>query len=99
MLYQMLLHTPDYFRAAQLQVSPKAPEYFDTNCQLKKNPLIFQWSIKGRFDELKILSGEVVSDEEAIKTMELMERCLRLDPANRSTAAELLDDRWFSGVE
>jgi len=33
MLYQMLLHTEEDFRAAQLQVSPKAPEYFNTNCK------------------------------------------------------------------
>ncbi|KXN87240.1 Serine/threonine-protein kinase SRPK [Leucoagaricus sp. SymC.cos] len=33
MLYQMMLHTEEDFRAAQLQVSSKAPEYFNTNCK------------------------------------------------------------------
>jgi serine/threonine-protein kinase SRPK3 len=33
MLYQMMLHTEEDFRAAQLQVSPKAPEYFNANCK------------------------------------------------------------------
>jgi len=113
MLYQMMLHTEEDFRAAQLQVSPKAPEYFNANCkhsslygilidvhlsnssgQLKKNPAIFNWSIKARLDELK-----VVSDEEATAAVNLIERCLHLDPAHRSTAAELLNDCWFSGVE
>jgi serine/threonine protein kinase len=113
MLYQMLLHTGEHFRAAQLQVSPQAPVYFDTNCkrssscdipgdahlsissgQLKKNPDIFHWPIEARLSELK-----VVSDEEATATVSLIGRCLRLDPAHRSTAAELLNDRWFDGME
>lgn len=33
MIYQMMLHTGEDFRAAQLQVSPKAPDYFDENCK------------------------------------------------------------------
>jgi hypothetical protein len=33
MLYQMMVHTEEDFRAAQLQVSPEAPEYFDVNCE------------------------------------------------------------------
>jgi len=32
MLFQMMLHTNDYFRAKQLQASPKAPEYFNADC-------------------------------------------------------------------
>lgn len=112
MLYQMMLHTQEDFHAVQLQASPKAPEYFNANCkhlllcgilvnahlpissgQLKKNPTIFNWPIKARLDELKI-----VSDEDATATASLIERCLHLDPAHRSTAVELLSDRWFSGV-
>ncbi|KXN81833.1 Serine/threonine-protein kinase SKY1 [Leucoagaricus sp. SymC.cos] len=94
MLYQMMLHTEEDFRAAQLQVSSKAPEYFNTNCQMKKNPTIFNWPIKARLDELK-----VVSDEEAKATVKLIQQCLHLDPAHRSTATELLSDPWFNGVE
>jgi serine/threonine protein kinase len=112
MLYQMILYTGGGFDAAQLQASPKAPEYFNSNCklsscgilvdahlsfssgQLKKNPTILHWPIKARLDELN-----VVSDEEATATARLVERCLRLDPALRPTAAELLSDRWFNGVE
>ncbi|TDL19552.1 kinase-like protein [Rickenella mellea] len=94
MLYQMMLHTEEEFRAEQLQVSPKAPEYFYPDCQLKKNPEIFNWPIKARIDERK-----VVSDEEAEATVRLIERCLRLDPEHRSTASELLSDPWFNGVD
>lgn len=112
MLYQMMLHTKEDFRAAQLQVSPKAPDYFNVYCthslcgvlvdahlpfplgQLKKNPEVLNWPIKARIDELN-----VVSDEEAAATVSLIERCLHLDPAHRPTAAELLSDSWFNGVE
>jgi len=94
MLYQMLLHTKEDFRAVQLRVSPKAPEYFTSACQLKKNPKVFDWPIKARFDELG-----VISDEDAVATVGLIERCLRLNPAHRPTAAELLSDPWFDGVE
>ena len=52
------------------------------------------WPIKLRIDELKI-----VSNEEAAATASLIERCLHLLPEQRSTAAELLSDRWFDGVE
>ena len=113
MLYQMMAHTEEVFRAAQLQVSPKAPEYFNVNCehsllcgalvsahlqissgQLKKNPYLIDWPIKARIDELKR-----VSDDEAAATASLVERCLHLNPAHRCTAAELLSDPWFNGVE
>ncbi|KXN83018.1 Serine/threonine-protein kinase SRPK [Leucoagaricus sp. SymC.cos] len=94
MLYQMMLHTKEDFRAAQLQVSSKAPEYFNMNCQMKKNPTIFNWPIKAHLDELK-----VVSDEETKATVKLIQQCLHLDPAHRSTATELLSDPWFNGVE
>ena len=113
MLYQMLLHTEEDFRAAQLKVSLKAPEYFNENCkhsllcsilvdphlsvysgQLKKGPNVFNWPIEARFDELK-----VVSREEATAAASLIRRCLCLDPAHRPTAAELLSDCWFNGVE
>ena len=113
MLYQMIVYTQEDFRAEQLQASPRAPEYFNTNCkysslygtfvdaylsiasgQLKKNPDIFNCPIKARIVELK-----VVSDDEATATASLIERCLHLNPAHRSTAAELLSDGWFNGVE
>jgi len=94
MLYQMMLLTGEVFRAAQLQVSPKAPAYFTSACQLKKNPDAVRWPIKTRFENLG-----VISDGDAVATVSLIERCLRLNPAHRPTAAELLSDPWFDGVE
>jgi len=113
MLYQMMVFTGEAFRAEQLQVSPKAPEYFNSTCKysalcdilvhtcfsissgkLKKDPTIFHCPIETRLNHLKVASGEEVT-----ATARLMERCLHLDPARRSTAAELLSDSWFNGVE
>jgi len=113
MLYQMMMLTGEDFRAAQLQVSPGAAKYFTSTCkhslsccipidrrlpislgQLKKGPTAFLWPIKMRLNDLR-----VVSEEEATAVVSLIERCLRLDPAHRPTAAELLSDRWFDGVE
>ena len=61
---------------------------------LKKNPVVFEWPIQMRLDELKVLS-----DEEATATANLIERCLHLNPVDRPTAVELLSDPWFDGVE
>ena len=113
MLYQMMLLTGEDFRAAQLQVSPGAAKYFTSTCKrslsccifvdlrlpfpsgrLKKEPTLFIWHIETRLNDLR-----TVSDEEATAVVSLIKRCLRLDPTHRSTAAELLSDRWFDGVE
>jgi len=113
MLYQMMLLTEEDFRAAQLQVSPGAAKYFTPTCKcslsgcilvdprlsfssgrLKKEPTLFLWPIETRLNNLR-----AVSDEEATGVVSLIKRCLRLDPAHRSTAAELLSDPWFDGVE
>ena len=113
MLYQMMMHTRDLFRAEQLIASPRAPEYFRTDCnhpslcsilvdthlyssgRLKKDPTLINWPIEALFDELKL----EMSDEDATATANLIRRCLELNPGNRPTAAELLNDPWFDGVE
>lgn len=91
---------------------PEGSEYFNPDCkhsslcdilveahlsnssgELKNNPIILHWPIETRLNDLK-----EISDEEATATVRLIERCLHLDPAHRSTAAELLSDHWFDGV-
>jgi len=109
----MLLTGGRTFSPEQLQASPKAPEYFFADCnrpslcsilvvahlfssgRLKKDPTLFNWPIKARFDALEV----ELSDEDATATVNLIGRCLQLDPADRPTAAELLSDGWFDGVE
>ncbi|KAJ4473994.1 kinase-like protein [Lentinula edodes] len=77
-----------------LQYSRLASTYFNTDCTFK-NSLPLQWfSIKGQINNTKKFSPEDVQS-----TSEIVERCLELDPADRPTAAELLNDPWFVGVE
>ncbi|EJD45547.1 kinase-like protein [Auricularia subglabra TFB-10046 SS5] len=92
MLYHMILHTEEWtFSAEQLSASPRAEEFFSSDCQLKKDPEILQWPIEMRFEELKVLSKE-----EAIAAATFIRRCLRLNPADRATAPQLLEDEWFA---
>lgn len=60
---------------------------------LKKNPEIFTWSIA-----LWINQHKVVSPEEGEIMAKFLERCLRLNPEDRATAAELVNDPWLGDV-
>ncbi|KAI0315034.1 kinase-like domain-containing protein [Amylostereum chailletii] len=94
MLYQMLCYTCDDMYAAQLTASRLAPLYFNSDCELKTKPEIrlipFQFSIR---------PYKVLKEEDVIATADLMHRCMRIDPADRESAADLLSDPWFDGVE
>ncbi|RXW25557.1 hypothetical protein EST38_g374 [Candolleomyces aberdarensis] len=92
-LYQMLLHTGEDFTPKLLSASPRAPEYFTLQCNLIKKPALINWPISARFEEIGI------QPTESQGVVALMERCLRLDPDDRSTVAELLNDPWFDDVE
>ncbi|KAF5388242.1 hypothetical protein D9615_000403 [Tricholomella constricta] len=94
MLYQMLLHYPRGRPRCPTAGFSEGSRVLRHKLPTEEEPYLFNWSIKARLDELK-----VVSDEEATESVNLIEQCLRLDPAHRSTAAELLNDCWFSGVE
>ncbi|PBK97719.1 kinase-like protein [Armillaria gallica] len=96
MLYQMICYTGEDFRAEQLSVSPLAAQFFDTTCacNLKANPPLFDYPF-----EVSLRSYKVVEEADVLSTAAFMRRCLRLDPTNRASAAELLSDPWFDGVE
>ncbi|PBK74828.1 kinase-like protein [Armillaria solidipes] len=94
MLYQMICYTGEDFRAEQLSVSPLAAQFFDSTCNLKANPPLFDYPF-----EISIRSYKVVEEADVLSTAAFMRRCLRLDPTKRASAAELLSDPWFDGVE
>ncbi|KAJ3884466.1 kinase-like protein [Lentinula edodes] len=94
-LYQMACFIGEVeFPPEVLQYSRLASTYFNTDCTFKHS-LPLQWfSIKGQIN-----NTEKFSPEDVKSTTEIVERCLELDPADRPTAAELLNDPWFVGVE
>lgn len=47
---------------------------------------------------MPISAYNVVDETDVVPMATLMRRCLRLDPAQRASAAELLSDPWFAGV-
>ena len=61
---------------------------------LKANPPLFDYPF-----EISIRSYEVVEEADVLSTAAFMRRCLRLDPKKRASAAELLSDPWFDGVD
>ncbi|KAJ7178159.1 kinase-like protein [Mycena filopes] len=96
MLYQMLLFSNDpVFKAAQLSVWPLAGEYFDASCNLKKNPELIQVPLEHKL----LWHNEALSSEDLSAIAQLIHRCLRFNPDDRATAAELLQDAWFEGTE
>ncbi|KAK0464509.1 kinase-like protein [Desarmillaria tabescens] len=86
MLYQMICYTCEDFRVEQLSVSPLAAQFFDSTCNLKANPPLFDYPF-----EISIRSYKVIEEADVLSTAAFMRRCLRLDPEKRAS--------WFDGVE
>ncbi|KAF8903165.1 kinase-like protein [Gymnopilus junonius] len=93
-IYQMLCYTCEDISAEQLMVSAFADQFFDTNCNFKAIPRLMDYPF-----EISIRCYKVIEEADVLSTAALMRRCLRLDPAQRASAAELLSDPWFDGVE
>ncbi|KAK0441957.1 kinase-like protein [Armillaria borealis] len=94
MLYQMICYTGEDFASEQLSVSPLAGQFFDSTCALKGDPPVLDYPF-----DLSIKRFKVVEEADVLPIAALMRRCLRLNPAQRASAAELLSDPWFDGVE
>ncbi|KAJ7848410.1 kinase-like protein [Mycena leptocephala] len=95
MLYQMILFTgEESFRAAQLSVWPLASEYFNAACQLKKEPTVFQWPLEDMISR----NNKAILSSDVSAMAKFMHRCLRLNPDDRATAEELLQDPWLEGA-
>ena len=60
-----------------------------------KRPKIWDYPFQQSINVHKVLEKE----EDIKGTAAIMTRCLHLDPAKRASAAELLEDPWFEGVE
>ncbi|KAI0711592.1 kinase-like domain-containing protein [Earliella scabrosa] len=95
MFFQMQLLTGTDFTPEQLRTSPRAGEFFASDCQLKKKPSLHELSL-----EHWIMSRPAgVPPDAAAALASFMRKCMRLDPADRATAEELLGDPWFEGIK
>ncbi|KAJ7748548.1 kinase-like protein [Mycena maculata] len=100
MLFQMILFTGEQtFRAEQLSVCPLAGEYFTAACQLKKEPTIFHWPLEDVIGRTCFRTGIAMPSNDVSAMATLMRRCLRLNPDDRVTAEELLQDPWLEGAD
>jgi len=93
-LYQMICYTGEDFSAEQLTVSSLAGKFFDSTCNLRAHPPLFNHPF-----EFSIRSYKVIQEADVLATAALMRRCLRLDPAQRASAADLLSDPWFAEAD
>ncbi|KAJ4480093.1 kinase-like protein [Lentinula aciculospora] len=92
-LWRMQCFTDEKFDVEQLKNSEKGYTYFDSSCQLKSRPPIFSHTVS------KILANFNILDTEQLRTTaSFLHRCLRLDPRNRASAEQLLDDPFWEGV-
>lgn len=94
LLYQMMIYSCEPFRAEQLNACPRASEYFNPDCQMEKNPTLGEQPICSLLYDLKMMS-----DTECLAAGAFVQRCLRLNPEDRVTAKDLLEDVWLQGVE
>jgi serine/threonine protein kinase len=111
MLHQMLCFTGEDFEPEQLMTYRRASTYIDTACKhgntldlliydlcsgnLRKHPDLFDYPF-----ELSVRNSKVLEKEEdVVSTAAIMQKCLKLDPAQRLGAEELLIDPWFAGID
>jgi len=95
MLHQMLCFTGEDFEAEQLMSYRRASTYIDTTCNLRKHPVLFDYPF-----ELSVRNSKVLEKEEdVVSTAAIMQKCLKLNPAQRLSAEELLMDPWFAGID
>ncbi|PBK66027.1 kinase-like protein [Armillaria solidipes] len=90
-LWQMICFTDDEFEPKQLSWSQRATQYFErTTCYLKQNPPLIRQPL-----EKSLRNYKVLSEEDVLVTATFMRRCLRLDPDDRPSAEQLLDDPFW----
>ncbi|KAJ7036690.1 kinase-like protein [Mycena alexandri] len=98
MLYQMLLFSNSNdggFQPEQLAAWPLAGQYFNSSCELEKEPTVFHWPL----EDIISKRNNAIPSADVVAIAKLMYQCLRLNPADRATAEELLQDPWLEGAD
>jgi serine/threonine-protein kinase SRPK3 len=91
LLYQMIMFCGEFFNEGLLTRCSRSHDYFNRNCSLKG----FDRFMRKPFEDCIRGCGFPFSDEEIKHAAAFMHRCLRLDPKDRATACELLEDPWL----
>ncbi|KIJ62431.1 hypothetical protein HYDPIDRAFT_30399 [Hydnomerulius pinastri MD-312] len=94
LLYQMIIFCGEFFQADFLMQCSRSHEYFNRNCKPKK----FDRFVRKPFQECIRACNFPFSDNEVEQAAAFLTRCLRLDPKNRATASELLQDPWLNSL-
>ncbi|KAG5725237.1 Dual specificity protein kinase lkh1 [Termitomyces sp. T112] len=94
LLYQMMTITGEQFSLDQLSQGQKTGDYFNENGHLLSMP-----PCSGDDYCAKIKKLGWLSDADVASTCQLLSRCLRLNPNDRSDAGDLLSDPFFVGVD
>ncbi|KIM38883.1 hypothetical protein M413DRAFT_238944 [Hebeloma cylindrosporum] len=92
LLYQMISFTGEFFKADFLQRCERSVDYFRPDCHLQK----FQRYGRKEFEKCIPDSGCVLSPEDMAGVSDLMTKCLRIDPKDRTTAVDLLRHPWLA---
>jgi hypothetical protein len=107
----MIAYTEEGFSPEQLTAGQWSAQFFKADCEhcltswcqlsnfMHSGNLIAEIPIPIFPIERAIRCYHIIGEEEVVPMATLMRRCLRLDPANRASAAELLSDPWFEGVD
>ncbi|KAF8207814.1 kinase-like domain-containing protein [Mycena galopus ATCC 62051] len=91
-LWLITLFTGQRYPPAVLDLYPNSRNYFDENGDWKR----FKKGYGRRPLDMCIRdTGRTMSDEDISGACALMKRCLQLDPADRPSAIELLNDPWL----
>ncbi|OBZ79963.1 Serine/threonine-protein kinase SRPK [Grifola frondosa] len=92
-LWQMICFTGEFFKPKQLKYSRRAAWYLKRRTgYLKRNPPYISTPFENLIRDHK-LPG--LSDADVLATAVFLRRCLRLDPYDRPSAEELLNDPFW----
>ncbi|EDR12112.1 uncharacterized protein LACBIDRAFT_311109 [Laccaria bicolor S238N-H82] len=98
-LWQMLCFTRERMLSDQVNSSKLGAHSFEPSVDnpmfsdLKAHPTIFNNPFT-----LSLRNYKVMGEEDVLATANIIKRCLRLNPKDRATAEELLQDPWFHGA-
>ncbi|KIK60414.1 hypothetical protein GYMLUDRAFT_167856, partial [Collybiopsis luxurians FD-317 M1] len=92
-LWDMQCVTEESFQLEQLGNSRLGHTYFNDSCQLRFHPPLASNTI------FEILSNSNILDTAQLQaSASFIHRCLRLNPRDRASAEELLDDPFWEGI-